>query len=191
MARAASVVRASVSRRIKDDNQTAIGNSDHLTVLNLVQRTLNAARGSILVSETLTTVAGTAIYNVTSAITQTARVKAVRRDNEDLDETNWRRLKQISNTYLTDQADPVLGWAVIGDTRLVLFPTPRIAGSVTTIGHKITDLLSADATLMDVPNEDEEIIADLTTAILLLRQRDSDMVSPVLQAAIDKVAIQQ
>lgn len=187
MATTASDLIDSISRRVRDASNTAHTRAFVRDLLDRSQVIVNAHREYIVSTINLVTQPGKSLYAVGSDITGLQRVTAIDDASGRLDEIRpWRNLWKLSPTWHTD-AGPILGWAMIGKTTLALYPVPSVPVTLQLRGPAITTKLNADAVPMDLRNEDADIVRDIVTSLLLFRQRDLDMVTPLVLRTVDKL----
>ena len=180
----------SISRRVRDASNTAHSSAFVLDILDRSQVILNAHRKFQLSTVNLTTVPGQALYTLPGNINGIQRVTEVERDGSRLDElVPWRNLWKLSPTWFTDVGD-TLGWGMIGKTLLALWPVPVVATTLQIKGPAITAELTSTNTTMALRDEDSDILRDLVTAMLLFRQRDLDMIEPIVGRMVDKLNLQ-
>lgn len=180
----------SISRRVRDTNNTAHSRAFVRDVLDRSQTILNVHNKYVISTINFTTVPGQALYQVGSDINGIQRVTDVEQLSSRIDEVlPWRNLWKLSPTWLTDSG-PIAGWAMIGKTLFAIYPTPTVATTIQLRGPAITTELNADTVPMDLRDEDTDILRDLVTAMLLFRQRDLDMLQPIMLRLIDKLGLQ-
>jgi hypothetical protein len=190
MATVASTLINTVRRRVRDENSTVYTDAHMLDLFTRCEVYVNAARGSILDTATLTVTANQAIYNVPTALTTISKVTNVRVDGTRIDYVPWRTLKHYSRHWNNDAAETPDVWSLIGWTLLVLYPAPNNTNhTISVIGHKITTTLTATTDTLEVPEKDEEVVQDLVTAILLNRQRDLDTAQFWLRSGLKKLGL--
>lgn len=179
-----------IAKRVRDTNNTAHTRAFVRDLLDRAQVVLNARTQSVLVTTNLACTAHQALYTVESDLTTTTEVTSIRDQNRPLDRADWRTLRRVSPTWLEDESGDVVQWAPIGRSLFILSPRPPDGRTVEVIGTKITATLSDDTTVLEMEAEKEDILMDLVTAMLLIRQRDLDQVKPALEQLSAKLNLQ-
>lgn len=191
MATTAGTLIDSIARRVRDANNTAHSRALVRDLLDRVQVTVNARQEYILTETTITATPGQALYNVETDLGSSITVTEVSIAGRDLDQTTWENLHRISTTYLTDQGSTTGFWAKIGRSLIVLYPAPNYPVDITFTASKRTTELNDDDIPLELRAEDEDILRELTTALLLVRQRDLDMVPHIVGRVQAKLGFQQ
>ena len=180
----------SVSRRVRDSNNTAHTRAFVRDIVDRLQVILNAKQQYVFTETIYTAAAGQTLYSVENDLGSTIEVTEVSIDGRELDRQNWRNLHRISPTWLTDRADTPIAWAPIGRSLIAIYPAPSNPIDITFRGPKITTPINDDDIPLDLRDEDSDLLRELTTAILLIRQRDLDTVPSVIQRIAQKMGLQ-
>lgn len=191
MASTAGTLIDSIARRVRDANNTAHSRAFVRDLIDRVQVIINAKQEYQLTETILTATPGQALYNVENDLGSTITVTEVSIDGRELDETTWSNLHRISSTYLTDKAGTVGFWAKVGRSLVAIYPTPLTPVEIIFTGSKITTPLNDDEITLDLRAEDEDIVKDLVTALLLTRQRDLDTVQGIIEHMGMKLGLQE
>ena len=188
MATAASTLITAIRRRVRDENATAHTQAFVRDLLDRSQVAINTTTRSVVSDTTLNTTAGQAIYHVETDLTAAITPERVLWNSQVIDQIeDWRELARMDRSWLVRRGDEIRAWTLIGHNLLVLYPALRVADTVTVRSSKVTAALSADATLLELPEELETLAMDLVTTLLLLRQRDLDMVEEWAGKAAEKM----
>ena len=189
MASSAGTLISSIRRRVRDDNATAHTQTFVRDLLDRAQVAVNAASRNIITDTTLSTVAGQAIYHVETDLANAISPERVLWNNQVIDRIeDWRELARMDKMWLVRRDNEIKAWAMIGNNLLILYPALRVADSVVVRSNKVTNALSVDATLLEIPEELETIAMGLTTVLLLLKQRDLDRVEEITQEVSEKMS---
>jgi hypothetical protein len=191
MASTAGTLISSISRRVRDANNTAHTSAFVRDILDRAQVTINARQEYVLTDTVLTATPGKVLYNVENDLGSSIKVTEVSIDGRDLDEITWANLHRISPTYLTDKSGTPEAWARIGRSLVAIYPAPNVPIEITFTASKITTELNDDNIPLELRAEDEDVVRELTTAILLIRQRDTDVVTEIIRRVGDKMKLQE
>ena len=175
MAETAGTLRAIVQRRVRDINATYHANAFVLDILSRTQRLINVGTQLVKASATLTLNANQQLYTInTDVSTSAVDVLKVTYQNQDLDKQTFTELNQIDRRWWRKVGSKPETWAQIGRTLLVVHPAVSQSSSVTVTYSKLTNDLVADATALEISEDTDLMVVDLTQAILEIRQRDFD-----------------
>ena len=115
----------------------------------------------------------------------------VRLNGKRLDQVKpWRDLYKLSATWLTDTSAQPEGWAAIGRTLVAVYPAPATDIELEFQGIALTIPLTGDEVPLQLELEDEDIVREIVTAMLLLRQRDLDTMQDIIARAAAKLGLQ-
>ena len=191
MATPAGTLITSISRRVRDENNTAHSRAFIRDLLDRLQVIFNAEQEAITATRVVTNTKNKALYSVESDLQGIIELQTVRLGELRLDEiTPWRNLYKLSPTWLTDTAPQPEGWAKIGRSLVAIYPAPQSDIELKFQGSAITIPLTSDSVPLQLELEDEDIVRELVTALLLLRQRDLDTIKPVIERTMEKLGIQ-
>lgn len=187
----ASTLLASISRRVRDDNQTAHTASFILDLLDRVQVIVNAQQEAITTTRVVTNTKNTSLYSLEGDLQGLTAVQNVRIAGQRLDEiTPWRDLYKLSATWLTDTGIPQ-GWARLGQTLIAVWPAPASDIQLDFQGVALPTPLTTNSVDLELALEDEDIAREIMVALLLMRQRDIDSVKEIIGRLASKVQLQE
>lgn len=190
MASPASTLISSIARRVRDPNNTAHTQAFVRDILDRVQVIVNDKQEYVLTDTVLTATPGQVLYSVENDLGNIVTVTRVSINGRDLDRQNWHNLHRINSKWLQAKGGTPTAWAPIGRSLIAIYPAPDYAAEITFTGTKITTALSDNNIQLEVELEDEDVIREIVTAILLIRQRDLDMVGPIISRAGGKIELQ-
>jgi hypothetical protein len=191
MATLASTILASVSRRARDASQTAHSASFILSLLDRVQGLVNVQQQSLQATIAYSNTQAKTLYSLTEDLPGLVVISNVRLGNQRLDEiTPWQNLFKLSPTWLTDTASQPQGWSRLGQDLIAVWPAPSTNITLNFQGVAATAPLNNSGQDLELAFEDEDIIRELMVALLLLRQRDLDSVSAIIQRMANKLQLQ-
>lgn len=191
MAITAGTLIDSVSRRVRDANNTAHSRTFVLDLIDRLQVILNAKQAYVFTDTVYTATKNKALYTVETDLGSTIEVHEVSSQGRELDEVNWRNLHRLSPTWLDDRSDTPLHWAKIGRDLVAIYPAPNWNVPITFTGSKITTPLTAETIQVELRDEDSDLLREMTTALLLTRQRDGiEVGSQILSRVADKMNLQ-
>lgn len=190
MATTAGTLIDSIARRVRDPNNTAHSRAFVRDILDRIQVTVNAHKEYILTETIKIATPGQALYSVETDLGSSITVTDVLINGRELDQQTWTNLHRLNRNWLTAKSGKPFAWASIGRSLVAIYPAPDYKAEITFVASKITTPLSADEIPLELRKEDEDIVRDLTTAILLLRQRDLDTCPAIIQRAIGKLGLQ-
>ena len=179
-----------IAQRVRDPSNTAHPRADIRDVLNRVQTIINANQALVLETIPLTLVPGQTLYPLETDLPSLVTVTDIEFENRFLDRIPWRNLWKVSNTWLSGDNHEPRAWAMIGRTLLAVYPVPAVSTVVAVKGPIITRLLTDDNVPVNLRDEEMDIVVDLTTAVLLLRQRDLQNSALLTARAVDKLGLQ-
>lgn len=190
MATTAGTLIDSIARRVRDPNNTAHSRTFVRDILDRSQVALNAYKEYILTETIQIATPGQALYSVETDLGSSITVTDVLIDGRELDEQTWTNLHRLNRNWLTAKSGKPFAWAPIGRSLIAIYPAPDHEAEITFIASKRTVPLTADEIPLELRKEDEDIVRDLTTAVLLLRQRDLDMIPAIIQRIGGKIGLQ-
>lgn len=191
MASTAGTLIDSISRRVRDANNTAHSRAFVRDILDRIQVIVNAKKEYVLTETVVTATPGKSLYSVETDLGSSIAVTEVTIDGRQIDRLDWQNLHRLSRTWRTDTSGTPLAWAPIGRSLVAIYPAPNHACQITFTASKITTELNADAIPLELRLEDEDIVRELTTVILLVRQRDLDTVPEIFKFAALKLGLQE
>ena len=151
---------------------------------------VNAKQEYVLTETTVTATPGKALYSVETDLGGSITVTDVHINGRELDKQTWTNLHRLNRSWLTTKSGTPVAWAPIGRSLIAIHPAPDHEAQITFTASKITTALSDDEILLEMRVEDEDIVKELTTAIILLRQRDLDTLPGTIVKAIGKMGLQ-
>lgn len=182
----------SISRRVRDASNTAHTRAFIRDIYTRCASVINTRQEYILDNITRSTATGgKALYVVETEIGTFSRITEVEANGQALEEVDpWRNLWKLSPSWLTDTATAPLAWAAIGRDLLAIWPAPVSNVVLTFTGVRGTFQSSAETEETGLREEDDDIVRELATALILLRQRDLDMLQPTVSRMAGKMGIQ-
>jgi hypothetical protein len=190
MASTAGTLIDSIARRVRDTNNTAHSRAFVRDILDRIQVTVNAHKEYILTETKITATPGKTIYRVETDLGSSITVTDVLINGRALDRQTWTNLHRINRHWLNADSGTAVAWAPIGRSLLAIYPAPNYEAEITVIASKITTPLTVDEVPLELRLEDEDIVREMTTAILLFRQRDLDTCPSIIQRAAGKLGLQ-
>ena len=190
MASTAGTLIDSIARRVRDANNTAHSRTFVRGILDRLQVITNARQEYVFTDTTITATPGKTLYSVETDLGSSITVTEVSIAGRELDETTWANLHRISPTYLTDTGNTTGFWAKIGRSLIALYKAPSAPVDIVFTASKITTPLNDDNIQLELRAEDEDIVRDLTVAMLLMRQRDLDTVPEIVTRVQVKLGMQ-
>ena len=181
----------SVARRVRDDSNTAHTRAFVRNLFDRVQQVFNVNQESVLITRPITKTKNKTLYILETDLQGIIDVQNVRLNGKRLDQIKpWRDLYKLSATWLTDTAPQPEGWAAIGRTLVAVYPAPATDIELEFQGIALTTPLTDDAVPLQLELEDEDIVREIVTAMLLLRQRDLDVMQDIIARAAGKLGLQ-
>jgi len=181
-----------IARRVRDASNTAHSRAFVRNIFTRAAAVINTQQEYLYDTVTLSVgTAGKALYTVETDLGEISRVAEVSVNDSILDEVKpWRDLWKISPTWLMDTASVPKAWAAIGRDRVAIWPAPSSDIAITFTGPRGRFPAGSDSLETGFRDEDDETVRELTVALLLLRQRDLDVIEPVLGRMAGKLGIQ-
>lgn len=180
----------SIGRRVRDANNTAHSRAFVRDIIDRSQVLINAKQEYVFTETIYTATKGKTLYSVEEDLGSSTKVVEVSIGDRELDKVGWRNLHRLSPTWLTDESDTPLAWAPIGRSLVAVYPAPDYDLPITFTASKRTTPLTDDTIQMELRDEDSDIVRELATAILLIRQRDLDMVPIIISRLAGKLGLQ-
>lgn len=146
------------------------------------QQVINAAFDSVIVTQSMPTGPNLQIYNFEriAPANDVLRIKSVRRANRDLSRIDFERLKQIDNHWFGRSGPQFRTFAVLGRRILVIHPQQPVASSVSVVYTQQLPQLNNDGDTVNLPDDQIPVLTKLVEALILLKQRDLDKLTPLL-----------
>ena len=182
----------SISRRVRDEANTANTRDLIRDLFTRAASVINTRQEYLLDTVTVTSgTAGKKLYTVETEIGSFAKVTDVKIAEESLNHVNpWRNLWKLSNTWLTDTSAAPLAWSTIGRDLVAIWPAPLSDVTITFSGLRGDFQTSSELEETGMRDEDNDIVRELTVALVLLRQLDLDMIRPSIGRMAGKMNIQ-
>lgn len=182
----------SISRRVRDASNTAHSRALIQDTITRCASAINTRQEYILDNVTLTVAtAHKALYRVEAELGSLSRITEVAVYDDALEEVDpWRDLWKHSPTWLTDTSDVPLAWAAIGRDLIGIWPAPVSNIPVTFTGVRGTFQATLETEETGLREEDDDIVKELTQALILLRQRDLDLIQSAISRMAGKMNIQ-
>lgn len=163
----------SIAARVRDDTNTQHSRVEVMDLVSRVQMLVNAQWQFKLSHTPLTMEPGVPIYELENDLDATLQVTEVCLGAKSLIHIRpWRNLWKLSRTWMTDRASQPRGWTQIGRTLLVLYPSTMEPTEVLVTGVQVTPTYVNEAETMVMRPENEDLVKDLVTALLLIKSRD-------------------
>ena len=169
MPQSATTLTAALALRVRDPSNVFHSAATVRSLLTDAQRMVNAEREEIIASTVVAVAADTNLLGIFANAATAIRVTGVREGVRNLVRMPWRQLLQFS---LQERSDEFQCWSVVGRDLLAIWPSKKVASSITLFYAKLTDTFAAGATLSELDDESIPELVKLTEATLLIRQRD-------------------
>jgi hypothetical protein len=159
-----------------------------------IQQFVNAAFDSNIVVQAMPTMPQLQVYNFEriAAANNILRIKSVRQDTRDLSRIDFNRLKLIDTKWFSRTGAAFQTYAVLGRRILIVHPQMPIAGSVNVVYTQQLPILNAESDKVGLPDDEIPLLTRMVEAVLLLKQRDLDALTPLLESITAEIqAIRQ
>jgi hypothetical protein len=113
------------------------------------------------------------------------RVETVRDGVRDLTKTNWRHLAQADRGWLKRTGGVAECWCHFSPSRVIVYPTPYDPTILHFVYTRLTNPLTVDADVVELPDNLHPAMLDMAEEILLARQR----LFPSIEAATAHLGI--
>jgi hypothetical protein len=177
-----------VLQRIRDERATGTARTLVRAVMTHAQRLVNGKLGLVIRDLAFPTVAYQGVYPLATLAPTALRVLGVQQGPRDLTEVPWQEFAYERRTWLRDARSRYESYALIGRNMLVLYPTLAEPGSVSLRVAVLTIDLASDASEIELPDEYHPLLVDLTSAVLLVRQRTFLSVGTLADAIAKRTA---
>jgi len=172
MTTTAGVIVTEVLRRVRDEAGAGHSRSFTLDIISHAQRIINRFTGSVTTTGTLTLQPKKLIYDLTGTFTDALVVTEASYRGEELIKTNFQFLTNVDITWpRTIKGEPEV-FAQIGLDLLLIYPVPVDPAVVTLTYIRDIGLIPGEDQDMSLPDHAIQLVSDLATAVLLIRQRD-------------------
>lgn len=183
----------SIARRVRDASNTGHTRAFVRDIFTRCSSVINYQQEYVYDTVTLTNgTANTALYRLEADIGIVSSIGDVEVGGDSLELVDpWRDLWKLSSTWLTDRASVPLAYAPIGRDLVALWPAPMVDIAITFTGVRGNFQAAAETEDNGLRDEDNDLIRELTTAILLFRQRDLDSIQGVITRLTGKLNVQR
>ena len=164
---------AQVADRVRDPFFNGTTQPQVIGIISLSQQVVNGILGDVVATTNLVVQPRTTIYQISSFLPSCVKIQAIRdAGGRDLEPLPFNALSWLNLKWVTSIADSPRGFATAGRDVLILYPGVHTAQTLTVAYTNLTAALVTPADSTVVPNEDDDLIYDLTEALLLLKNRD-------------------
>lgn len=182
----------SIARRVRDESNTAHSRNFIREIFTRSAAIINSKQEYVFDTVAVSGTANKALFNLEADLGGISRVADVDMEGRSLNEVNpWTNLWKLSPTWLTDTSTTPLAWAAIGRDRVAIWPAPILDVTLTFVGVRGNFQTMSESQETGFRAEDDDIVRELATALLLLRQRDLDMVQVVISRMAGKANLQK
>ena len=154
-----------------------------LRVISKVQQIVNAGMGVVRETATLSTLPYMQLYDIRDSLPNQAGVRAVL-DNGVYDAERlqtWRELLYWDRRWFRRVAQRFESFITMGYDLLIVHPGKVIDSTATVVYTKLTLPLAVLSDPVEMPAEQVAIIVDVAEALLLLRERRFESLTPLLK----------
>lgn len=192
MARTAGAACDTLLARVRQAGNIAVDNDFAMSILSKCQRVVNAGLRRILASASLTTAANTLLYKYRSSLTSAVDIIIIKEGDRILQKcTNLSDLAAYDVDWFTKTGSRFEAWMQFGRDVLILYPAKTSTSSVTVTYSKLLTSFSSYAsdyaTALELPDEDADLAIGLAEIVLLLRNRQLDVVNTRLNELGEQV----
>lgn len=174
MATTAGPLVDTVLRRVRDPQGSAHSRSLVRWLLSLAQQIANGGLRSVLSTVSFTTAPLQQIYSMTALVPSAIRIVAVREGDRNLAPVAWGELSQVDRHWSRRVGDRYEVWAPIGRDLFVLHPAQPSSATVVLVVAKLTNSLTVDTSVVELPDDAQPVMLDLTEALLNLKNRSQE-----------------
>lgn len=161
-----------LSRRLRDPNNTRHARVLIRDVLSQCQRVVNLHYADDILSTSFTPSAGRTLYRTSEIASTVARVVAVRQQDRDLHEVDWRQLVHSDAHWYRRQGPRHELFARIGGSLVVVYPARETPESITVDHVSIPANLTDGAGDVTISDELIPLLLDLGELILTAKNRE-------------------
>lgn len=171
-----------VLKRVFDEHATGTPRARVRDLFSRAQQVINGAFDSTIVVQAMSTAPTLSVYNFEriAPANDVLRIKSVRVDTRDLSRIDFERLKQIDNHWFARSGRRFETFAVLGRRILVIHPQQPVASTVNVVYTQQLPVLGTDADTVNLPDDQIPSLTKLVEALILLKQRDLDKLTPLL-----------
>lgn len=182
MAQAAVQLLELVARRVRDPSNTAHSRAFILALLSETQRCVNGIAEEVVTTATLTVPPYRSVLPLEETLPTALRVTGIRDETgQSLTPVPWNALAHANRRWWRSTASRSRVWSTIGRDLLLVSPMAPDTQTLTAVFVKKTDALSSEASVTEVTDATDDVVEDLTEALLLLKSRRLDAVPVALK----------
>jgi len=164
-----------VLHRVRDPQGVVASRAFVLDMLSKAQQLVNAKLAFVLDETPLVTEPLRCFYPIRSLLPQSQTVMFVTVGNKDLLRVPWRGFWAMKRGWPREVAEQMQLWSLVGRDVLVLWPSRRVATTVTVKSAKLTTPLVNEQSVPDLPDDVLPLVVDLAEVLVLLKMRKADM----------------
>ena len=168
----AGVIVTEVLRRVRDEAGAGHSRSFTLDIISHAQRIINSFTGSVTTEATLTLQPKKLVYDLTGTFTDAIRVTSITYRGEELIGTDIRFLRNVDITWPRSLEGEPEVFSQVGLDLLIIYPVPNNPATALVTYIKDIGLIPGEDQDMSLPDHAIQLVSDLATAVLLIRQRD-------------------
>lgn len=181
MAETTTALVQALGRRVRDPNNLAHSSTNVISLLNHVQRVINAATSAVKVTATLTPTSPNAFYSVIASLSSLIRPERVLFNNEDVLQSDWRSYNHIDPYWARAIGPKPLQWDRVGHEIFIVTPIP-IGETISVTGPKVTTALTTAGQATELPDQHMPAMLAIMEQLLLQRQRLFTSVKPSVES---------
>ena len=171
-----------VLARVRDPHGVVASRPFVLSMLSKAQQIINARLAFVLDEATLTLEPLRCFYPIRLLLPKSQRVMYVRADGKDLLHAPWRSFWYMKRGWPRAVAEETELWCMIGRDILVVWPSRRVASTVTVVSAKLTDPLGGEQSTLELSDTATALVVDLTEVLVLVKMRKMVLAEEALRS---------
>jgi len=176
-----------ILKNIRDEAGSGSSRTFVRSILSHAQRLVNFIIEDVVSTATLTLERRRLAYPASQLISDYLKPLSVTYEGNDLARGTLKSLAVLdANWPRAVDADPTV-YVPIGLDILIIYPGLKLERSVTVTYVTDTQDIVGDSSEMSVSDHAVPLVKDVATALLLLRQRDFDVLSPLLERLVGRL----
>ena len=191
MSTAAGTVVTDVLKQVRDVGGNAHSRASTLEIISHSQRVINAIVKSVVRTQTLTTQPRQLFYSVSLIFTDYVKAVAVKHNNQNLLQTSFKALRNSNPNWPRRLGSVPSFFVPFGINQLIIYPVPAESTTVELTYVKDTGVIPGEATAMQLPDHNIQLVKDLAATTLFLRQRDFAQAQVMISNFTDRLKRQR
>lgn len=176
-----------ILKNIRDEAGSGSSRTFVRNILSHAQRLVNFLIEDVVKTATLTLEPKRLAYPASQLISDYLKPLSITHNGNDLARGSLGSLSVFDSYWPRAIDSPPSMFIPIGLDVLLIYPAGELETTVTVTYVADTQNIAGDGSEMDVSDHAVPLVKDVATALLLLRQRDFDVLTPILARLTDRL----